>query len=68
MIIAYIKMYIRLGLGNLTVLELNQLQKEIDGMIQNRCDQLLAETTYDLVLPDEVVEREIEYYESCRSN
>jgi hypothetical protein len=70
MIIAYIKMYLRLGLGNLTILQLNRLQQEIDQMIQSRCDLLLLETQmeYDLVLADETVEREIEYYESCRSN
>jgi len=70
MIIAYIKMYLRLGLGSLTILQLNRLQQEIDQMIQSRCDLLLLETQmeYDLVLADETVEREIEYYESCRSN
>ena len=68
MIIAYIKMYIRLGLGSLTILQLNQLQKEIDQMIQNRCDLLLEKTTmeYDLVLTDETVKREIDYYERCQ--
>jgi len=70
MIIAYIKMYLRLGLGSLTILQLNKLQKDIDQMIQNRCDLLLLETQmeYDLVLEDETVEREIEYYESCRNS
>jgi len=54
MIIAYIKMYLRLGLNNLTILQLNKLQKDIDQMIQNRCDLLLLETQmeYDLVLED----------------
>ena len=54
MIIAYIKMYLRLGLSNLTILQLNKLQKDIDQMIQNRCDLLLLETQmeYDLVLED----------------
>ena len=42
MIVAYIKMYVALGLGNLSILQLNDLQRDIDDMIRTKCDMLLA--------------------------
>ena len=48
MVLAYIRMYLRLRLGNLSILELNDLQKEIDSVIRDRCDQLLAMDCNDI--------------------
>ncbi len=51
MIATYIKQYLRLGMGSLSILELNDLQKEINEMIHARCDMLLA---YESAIEDRV--------------
>ena len=43
MTLAYIRLYLALGIGHLSIFELNDLQKEIDEMIRARCDRLLEE-------------------------
>jgi hypothetical protein len=47
MTLAYIRMYLALGIGHLSILELNDLQKEIDGMIKKRCDILLLKGAWE---------------------
>ena len=43
MVLAYIKLYLAYWIRSLSVLELNQLRKEIDAILMDRCDQLLEE-------------------------
>ena len=43
MVLAYIRLYLAYWIRSLSILELNQLRKEIDQILMNRCDELLEE-------------------------
>jgi len=43
MVMAYIKMYLSLGLGHLSIMELNELQKDINQIIRTKCDMILMQ-------------------------